>query len=166
MSGKKAVFLDRDGVINQERGDFTWKLEDFILVEGLIPFLKTLVANGFDLVVITNQSGIAKGLYGHEEVELLHFWLRKKLAEDDIVLKEIYYCPHHPDYGKCLCRKPGSLLIEKALARFGYSPEQCVMIGDRERDVLAAEGAGVRGILVASNSNLNYLLPEILQSRG
>lgn len=166
MAEKKAVFLDRDGVINQERGDFTWKLEDFILVDGLIPFLKTLIENGFDLVVITNQSGVAKGLYGHEEVKQVHEWLRKRLAVDDILLKEIYYCPHHPDYGKCLCRKPGSLLIEKALARFGYSPDHCVMIGDRERDVLAAEGAGVKGILVTSNSDLNYLLPEILIAKG
>ncbi len=158
MKKGKAIFLDRDGVINKERGDFTWRLSDFVLVEGLVPFLKSLMDKGYDLVVITNQSGIAKGLYGHEEVKLLHAWLRSYLQQHQIYIKEIYYCPHHPEVGTCLCRKPGSLMIEKALSRFNYDPSKCFMIGDRERDVLAAEGAGVSGILVESNSNLNYLL--------
>lgn len=161
MKNRKAVFLDRDGVINCERGDFTWKIEDFVLVEGLIPFLKGLRDKDYDLVVITNQSGIAKGLYGHEELRVVHEHLEQVLAKEGIYFKAIYYCPHHPETGNCLCRKPGSLMIEKALARFGYQAELCRMIGDRERDVQAAEGAGVKGILVESNQNLNYLL-EIL----
>lgn len=161
MNERKAIFLDRDGVINCERGDFTWRLNDFVLVDGLLPFLEALTEKGYDLVVITNQSGIAKGLYGHDEVRLLHAWLRSYLQQQKIYIKEIYYCPHHPDHGQCLCRKPGSLMIEKALSRFNYDPALCYMIGDRERDVQAAEAAGIKGILVESNSNLNYLLSQL-----
>jgi D-glycero-D-manno-heptose 1,7-bisphosphate phosphatase len=81
---------------------------------------------------------------------------RRGLAFD-----EIYFCTHHPETGKCLCRKPGSLLLEKAIARFGIDPRQSVMIGDRDRDVRAAQAAGVRGILIAANSPLLPILEQI-----
>ena len=109
---------------------------------------------GFALVVITNQSGIGLGLYGHEEVQALHDVLARELATAGVRLDGIYYCPHHPSGGRCLCRKPGSLLLERAIARHGIDPVRSIMIGDRERDVQAAEAAGVRGVIVESNAAL------------
>src|SRR5947207_2731634 len=103
---RKAIFLDRDGVINRERGDFVWLLEDFILNEGLFEALKIFKQKKYLLIVITNQSGIQKGLYTHEHLNYLHLHLQRVLRNNGIVLDEIYYCPHHPSVSKCLCLKP------------------------------------------------------------
>ena len=159
----KAVFLDRDGIINMERGEYTYRPEDFVFVEGMIESLQLFQAQGFRLIVISNQSGIAKGIYTLEDVEILHRTLMNHMKENGIVIDEIYYCPHHPDISACICRKPDSLLIEKALARFRISPSLSFFIGDRERDVKAAEKAGVKGILVESNSSLKEVVKEIIE---
>lgn len=151
---QKVIFLDRDGVINRERGDYTSRLEDFVFVDDLVQSLRTFQSKGFKLIVVSNQSGIAKGLYSFADVEVLHKHLQDFMREQGIRFEEIYYCPHHPETGKCLCRKPGSLLIEKAIARFGVDAGASWFIGDRERDTEAAKHAGIRGILVESNSSL------------
>ena len=158
---KKAVFLDRDGVINREAGDYTWRMDDFELLDGVVPALKQLRDRGYDLFIITNQGGVAKGLYTLEDVEKLHLHLREILGKEGILFKEIYYCPHHPDSGNCLCRKPGSLMIEKALARFRLDAASSYFIGDRDRDVEAGAGAGVTGILVESNRPLSEILERV-----
>lgn len=150
---RKAIFLDRDGVLNRDRGEYTWRVEDFTWLPGVFPGLKKLVASGYDLIIITNQGGIAKGLYSHEDVNRLHDHLVDDLKDAGISVLAIYYCPHHPDHGKCLCRKPGSLMIEKAIARFEIDPSSSFMIGDMERDIEAATSAGVRGIWTPTNSN-------------
>lgn len=159
---KKAVFLDRDGVINRERGEYTWRLEDFEILPGVVEGLKTLQDKGYLLIVITNQAGIAKGLYAHADVDNAHGKLKDELNKAGVELTEIYYCPHHTDYGKCLCRKPGSLLVEKAIARFGVDAANSVFIGDKPRDIEAAENAGVKGVLVEANTNF----VEILKQNG
>ena len=158
---KKAVFLDRDGVINRETGDYTWRMDDFELLDGVVPALKQLRDRGYDLFIITNQGGVAKGLYTLEDVEKLHLHLQEILGKEGILFKEIYYCPHHPDSGNCLCRKPGSLMIEKALARFRLDAASSYFIGDRDRDVEAGAGAGVTGILVESNRPLTEILERV-----
>ncbi len=150
----KAVFLDRDGVINAERGDYTWLLEDFKLNEGLIEALKVFQQKKYLLIVISNQSGIAKGIYTKEEVEYLHLHLVRALKNQGIELAEIYYCPHHPDVSKCICRKPDSLLLEKAIARFQVDAVKSYFIGDAERDIQAGEKAGVKAIKIQPNSSL------------
>lgn len=154
MSGRPCLFLDRDGVINRERGEHTWRPADFEVLPDVADALVHARDAGFALVVITNQSGIGLGLYGHEEVHALHDVLARELATAGVRLDGIYYCPHHPSGGRCLCRKPGSLLLERAIARHGIDPARSMMIGDRERDVQAAEAAGVRGVLVESNAAL------------
>ena len=146
----KAVFLDRDGIINKEIGEYVYRTEDFILNEGVVEALLFWQNSGYKLVVITNQGGIAKGLYSHEDVNALHQDLEGRLNAAGISLDAIYYSPHHPDFGNSLSRKPGSLMIERALARYAIDPALSVMIGDRIRDIEAAAGAGVRGILVFS----------------
>lgn len=157
---RRALFLDRDGVINRERGEHTWRLADFEILPDVASALLKVQAAGFALVVITNQSGIGLGLYAHADVELLHHYLHDMLARHGVHLTDIYYCPHHPSGGQCLCRKPGSLLLERAIARHGIDPSGSVMIGDRERDLRAAEGAGVRGILVPANAPLLPVVAE------
>ncbi len=151
---KKAVFLDRDGVLNRERGMHTWTLEDFEILPDVPRALKLLQEEGYLLVVITNQSGIGLGLYGHAEVAVLHSYLHNMLAEQGVHLTAIHYCPHHPSQGKCLCRKPGSSMLERSIALLDIDPTRSVMIGDRERDTQAAASVGVRGILVDSNTPL------------
>lgn len=155
---RAAVFLDRDGVINRERGEHTWRMEDFEVLPGVPEAIAALQASGRAVVVITNQSGIGLGLYTAADVERLHARLVEVLAAAGTRVDDILYCPHHPTQGRCLCRKPGSLLVERALARHHLDPARSVMIGDRERDVQAAEAAGVRGILVPSNTPLLPLL--------
>lgn len=156
----KAVFLDRDGVINVERG-YTHRLEDFVILPDLMETLQLFLKKGYLLIVVSNQGGVAKGLYKQSDIETLHRFLAAELEKNNIRLTEIYYCLHHPDVSKCICRKPDSLFIEKALARFDIDPAQSYFIGDKERDVEAAAKANVKGILIEANSSLKLLLDQI-----
>jgi len=152
---KKAIFFDRDGVINNNSsGYYIYKVEDLVLNEGIIESLQILTRAGFLLIVISNQSGIARELYSKKDCELIHEEIKRILSQKNITINEIYYCPHHPDTGNCLCRKPESLLFEKAMARFNIDPEQSWMIGDNERDLVAAERAGIKSIGIQPNENI------------
>jgi D-glycero-D-manno-heptose 1,7-bisphosphate phosphatase len=154
----KAIFLDRDGVINRDRKDYTFRAEDFVFNEGIFEAMKFFKEKNFLLIVITNQAGIAKGLYTHEDVRRVHQMMKDEFTRQGITLSEVYYCPHFSEVSDCLCRKPGSLLIEKALARFDIDAGRSFFIGDRKRDMEAACRAGVKGILVDENQNLNSIL--------
>ncbi|MEZ4756499.1 MAG: HAD family hydrolase [Flavobacteriales bacterium] len=156
------ILLDRDGVLNRERGMHTWELSDFEILPGVVPALREAAAAGYRFAVITNQSGIGLGLYGHEEVRTLHVALRRSMEDHGVRLEEVLYCPHHPSRGRCLCRKPGGLLVERALARMGMSAANSWFIGDRERDMEAARSVGVRGLLVEANSDLRQAVSYIL----
>jgi D-glycero-D-manno-heptose 1,7-bisphosphate phosphatase len=155
---RKAIFLDRDGVINAERGEYTWLLEDFKLNDGLTEALKAFQEKNYLLIVISNQSGIAKGIYKKENTDYLHLHLTRVLKNKGIELAEIYYCPHHPETGKCICRKPDSLLLEKALARFDLNASASYFIGDADRDVEAGHKAGVKTIKIPRNSSLIHVI--------
>jgi D-glycero-D-manno-heptose 1,7-bisphosphate phosphatase len=154
----KLIFLDRDGIVNTELGDYVMNMNDFEIHEPIIPFLKLLTQDGYAVVIITNQAGIAKNLYSHELVHEQHDFVQRRFTQEGIRLLESYYCPHHPDYGMCLCRKPLGLLIEKGLARFNGTKNESFMIGDKFRDVQAAEHAGIKGYQLASNPSLEDLL--------
>lgn len=156
----KAIFLDRDGVINFERG-YTHRLEDFVILPDLIEVLQLFQKKGYLLVVISNQSGIAKGLYKQADAEVLHKFMLDEFTKNGVKISEIYYCVHHPDVSKCICRKPDSLFVEKALARFNIDAKQSYFIGDKERDTEAAEKAGVKGILIEANISLKTILDKI-----
>lgn len=156
----KAVFLDRDGVINVERG-YTHRLEDFVILPDLIEVLQLLQKKGYLLIIVSNQSGVAKELYRQDEVEILHSYLLGELNKNNIQLSEIYYCVHHSDVSRCICRKPDSLFVEKGLARFDIDPTQSYFIGDKERDVEAGEKVGVKGILIEANISLKTILDQI-----
>lgn len=148
MNLKTCVFLDRDGVLNEERGEYTYRLEDFKIIEGVKEALQLLKDAGYLLIVITNQAGIAKGLYTAEDVMRCHEYLQNETGH---LIADIYYCPHHPITTESLMRKPDSLMLEKAIARYGIDPVKSWMVGDSERDLVAAEKVGVKGILVAGS---------------
>lgn len=158
----KLILLDRDGVLNKELGGYVTAPEAFDILPHVVPNLKRLVDAGYMLVVITNQGGIAKKLYSHEILKQIHAKMIAELASHGIVLTEIYYCPHHQDTGKCLCRKPASIMIEKALARFKVNPQDAIMIGDTPRDIEAATSAGIQSYKVDSNEDWAFVVDEIL----
>ena len=153
----KVLFLDRDGIINEERGDYTYKKADFRFTKNLFPFLKSFVEKDYRIIVVTNQGGIDKGIYDKSDVYELHNWMVEELKNRGIPILEVYYCPHHNIVQKCICRKPDSLLIEKAIRRFGIDASQSLMLGDRDRDIESAERAGVRGVLIPSNPDWNEI---------
>jgi D-glycero-D-manno-heptose 1,7-bisphosphate phosphatase len=150
---KKALFLDRDGVVNREHG-FTFEPSRFEILPDLVEALCLARDKGYKLIIVSNQSGIAKGLYTAAHVEILHEILVKEVGTAGVKFDEIYYCVHHPDVTRCICRKPDSLFVEKALARFDLDPAACYFIGDKERDVQAAEKAGVKGVLIPANTSI------------
>ncbi|MDH2923933.1 D-alpha,beta-D-heptose 1,7-bisphosphate phosphatase [Nicoletella semolina] len=145
----KAIFLDRDGTINIDHG-YVYKRDDFQLIDGVGKALKQLQDKGYLLVLVTNQSGIARGYFSEAEFEKLTEWLDWSLEEDyGVVLDGIYYCPHHPE-GKepyreeCDCRKPQAGMLLQAIEDLNIDPMQSVMVGDKLDDLLAAENAGVK----------------------
>ncbi len=153
----KAIFLDRDGVLIHERGDYTWLLEDLKINIGVPEALLEFSKQGFLLIVISNQGGIGKGLYSIAEADYLHLHISRNLGMNGVQITEYYYCPHHPTTSKCICRKPDSLLLEKAIARFNIDPEKSFFIGDTERDIVAGQKAGVNTILIEPNSDLRLI---------
>ncbi len=162
MSAKnKAVFLDRDGVLNREMGDYVCRFEDFHVLDNF-EALKTLQEHGYLLLVATNQGGLAKGWYNEDELAKMHHYLKETYSSRGIEIKDIFYCPHHPDFtGDCDCRKPKPGLLLQGIEKYNIDPSLSYFIGDRERDVEAATAAGVKGILIDSDQPINEILDLI-----
>ncbi len=139
----KAIFLDRDGVINVERGEYTFKAEDFVIEDGVKEALVLLKDSGFLTIVITNQAGIAKGLYTHGDVKVCHDKMHRELPG---LIDDVFYSPYYPDISESLGRKPGSLLFQRALAIFDIDPDHSWMVGDNDRDLLPAKKLGIHTI--------------------
>jgi D-glycero-D-manno-heptose 1,7-bisphosphate phosphatase len=157
----KAIFLDRDGVLNQEMGDYVCRLEDFHILDNY-KTLKTLRDRGYLLIVATNQGGLAKGWYSENELAKMHGRLKEEYQKHGIVITDIFYCPHHPDFtGDCDCRKPKPGLLLQGIEKYNIDPAKSYFIGDRERDMEAATAAGVKGILIDSNQPLSEVLDLI-----
>lgn len=152
----KCIFLDRDGVLNRERGEYTFKLDDFEILNGTKESLEILKKSGYLLIVITNQAGIAKGIYKREDVYKCHTLLQDHTGN---LIDDIYFCPHHPIATESLLRKPDSLMLEKAIAKWDIDTTQSFMVGDSIRDIQAAEKVGVKGILVGGKDSKNTTAP-------
>lgn len=159
---RKVVFLDRDGVINNNLLYYTYRCEDFKINNGVIEALKSLSEKGFEFIIITNQSGISKGIYTKTNVEKVHEFLLNELKKHKLSVLEIYYCTHHSDVEACLCRKPSPLLVEKAIARFKIDAKHSYFIGDQQRDVETAQAANIAPILIEPNSDLRNILDKII----
>ncbi len=162
-----AVFLDRDGVINklifnEANGEFEppHKIEDLNLYSWTLESLMTVMENGFDLFLVSNQPDYAKGKCSLEDLLSVHKRLDEIMIGNNIFFKEYYYCYHHPAgivpgySGKCNCRKPEPYFLKKAEKEYGIDLKQSWMIGDRESDILCGKNAGVRTILVKSEEKI------------
>jgi D-glycero-D-manno-heptose 1,7-bisphosphate phosphatase len=149
----KAVFLDRDGVINVEK-EYLHRVEDFEFLPGVPQALRFLQEAGFLLIVVTNQSGVARGYYSLEAVDTLHRHLQDTLEPHGVAVDGFYVCPHHPDHGdgehtlECSCRKPLPGMIEKAVSDFRIDPARSFLVGDKLSDIAAGRAAGCRCFLV------------------
>jgi D-glycero-D-manno-heptose 1,7-bisphosphate phosphatase len=150
----KAVFFDRDGVINYEIGNYVYAIDKFKINNGVIEFIQLLQKEAFIIIIITNQGGIAKKLYTRKDVEKLHDHMLQCFKKNNIHIDEIYYCPHHRISERCICRKPDSLMLEKAMARFNIDPTKSYFIGDKETDYEAGLKAGLNAIKIEKNANL------------
>lgn len=159
----KAIFIDRDGVINSDEGlYYIYKVSDFKLNPNIIENLKVLKDTGFLIIIISNQGGISRGIYAKTDVEKLHNLLKKEALSKGLLIDEIYYCPHHSEIENCLCRKPKSLLLEKSIARFNIDPLQSYFIGDSKTDVECANNVNIKGILVKKNIDISPTCKAIL----
>ncbi len=157
----KAVFLDRDGVLNQEMGDYVCRLEDFHILNNF-EALKKLQDKGYLLLVATNQGGLAKGWYNEEELAKMHALLKNEYNKHGVKITDVFYCPHHPDFtGDCNCRKPKPGLLLQGIEKYNIDPSKSYFIGDRERDVEAGTAAGVKGLLINSDQPLIEVLDQI-----
>ena len=150
---KKCIFLDRDGNINVEK-DYLHKIEDFEFETGALEAIKTFSDSEYLIVVVTNQSGIARGYYTEEDVIELHRHLKKKIEDAGGRVDGFYYCPHHSEKGigkykkECECRKPESGMFLQAKADLDIDFSNSIMVGDKMSDVEAGKKLGMRGILV------------------
>lgn len=159
----KAVFFDRDGTLNVDK-DYLYKIEDFKWTEGAVSALQYCHEKGYLAVVITNQSGVARGYYTEADVHRLHRWMNQELeAKGEAPIDAFYYCPHHPK-GKvaayaceCSCRKPKSGLVLQAIKELDIDPAKSLMVGDKLRDIESGEAAGVRGALYKEGSLLEFV---------
>lgn len=142
MKGK-ALFIDRDGVINVDRVHVS-KKEDFEFTRGIFELCRKYSESGYLIFIITNQAGIAKGLYTEEEFSDLMEWVTKEFQENGVTISGVYHCPHHPDYtGSCFCRKPEPGMVLKAASDFSISLRDSVLIGDKETDIEAGRRASI-----------------------
>jgi rfaE bifunctional protein nucleotidyltransferase chain/domain len=145
---RKAAFLDRDGVINQDRA-YVCRWEDFRFVPGAIEGMRRLQQAGYGLVIVTNQSGMARGYYGEDEYQGLTRAMLAELDRQGVQILGVYYCPHHPKGSvphlatKCDCRKPAPGMILQAARDLGLSLTESIMVGDKPSDIEAARAAGV-----------------------
>ena len=149
---RAAVFLDRDGTINVEK-QYLYRYEDWEWTPGAIDAIKLFNANGFLVIVVSNQAGIARGLYSELDVRLLHEKVDWELCSQGAKINAYYYCPHHPDFGNkivCGCRKPAPELLFRAQKDWGIELSRSFMIGDKADDVKAGQAAGVKSILVST----------------
>lgn len=148
----KAVFLDRDGTLNVDKG-YLYKVDDFEWIPGVLEGLKKLHDLGYLLIVVTNQSGVARGYYTEEDVQKLHQWMCADAAKAGVPIKACYYCPYLPGAPIAAYdqdsdwRKPKPGMVLQALEDYDIDPAQSIMIGDKERDVACGEAAGVKGYL-------------------
>lgn len=148
-----AVFLDRDGVICEEK-NYVHRKEDFVILPKVAEAIRLLNQNRYKVIVVTNQGGIAKGLYSLKEMEVLHEHMIQLLLKEKASIDKIYFCPHHPggvipEYRQsCLCRKPSPGMLHQAQRDFHLYLKESFLVGDKTSDIKAGERAGCKTILV------------------
>jgi D-glycero-D-manno-heptose 1,7-bisphosphate phosphatase len=156
MTRNRYVLLDRDGVINEDSNQFIKSPDEWQPIPGSLEAIALLNANGFKIVVITNQSGLARGLFDLPMLERIHQKMRQKVAEKGGRIDAIYFCPHGPE-SECDCRKPKAGLLREFAAEHQADLHDVFLVGDSLRDIQAAEAVGARPILVKTGKGLKTL---------
>jgi len=147
---KKFIFLDRDGIINIDYG-YTHKIDNFVFKSEIFHILENFLDRNYEIIILTNQSGIGRGYYGEDEYEFLTNWMLKEFSKRKIKITDVFHCPHSPD-DNCLCRKPRIGLYEKASEIYKIDKEKSWSIGDNERDIIASINFGIENTILVNQS--------------
>jgi D-glycero-D-manno-heptose 1,7-bisphosphate phosphatase len=156
---QRALFLDRDGVINHEVG-YLHRVEEVRFVDGIFSLCRTAAALGYRLIVVTNQAGIARGFYSEADFDLLMAWMKDAFHAEGVELDAVYHCPFHPEHGigkykqEHEDRKPGTGMLRRGVREFGVELQASVMVGDRCTDIAAANAAGLRQAFLIRGTEL------------
>jgi D-glycero-D-manno-heptose 1,7-bisphosphate phosphatase len=150
---KKLIVLDRDGVINEDSDDYIKSPDEYIPIKGSLKAIADLNEAGYTVVVASNQSGIARGLFSMETLEAMHDKLNTLLAEQQGKIDKIYFCPHSPDEN-CDCRKPKPGMLHKIIKDYDVTPSDVTMIGDSMKDIEAASLVGMEPLLVCTGKGM------------
>jgi D-glycero-D-manno-heptose 1,7-bisphosphate phosphatase len=167
----KTIFLDRDGVINKEV-NYLKKIDDFEFIKGIFNACQYFQNLGYEIIIITNQSGISRGYYDENDFQNLTKWMFSQFKKNKITILDIFYCPHSPD-SNCFCRKPKPGMLLNAKKKYNIDMENSWMIGDKNDDIIAANKSGIyKTILVRSGHKINesstkakYILESIADSK-
>jgi len=167
----KTIFLDRDGVINKEI-NYLHKIDDFEFIDGIFDACLYFLTLGYKIIIITNQSGISRGYYTESDYQKVTQWMLNQFKYKNINILDIIHCPHGPD-SNCDCRKPEPGMFLKAKAKHNTDMERSWMIGDKERDIIAANSAGIDNTILVrsghrideSNSNAKIIINSIRQAK-
>lgn len=155
----KAVFLDRDGVLlDNSEHYYIFRPEQVKWVNEVPQNLKQIAEKGYQLFIVTNQGGVAKGEYTMQKVDAIHRFMLDFLKQYQVEINEIAVCPHHPEVEKCMCRKPSPLMIERLIAKHKIDPSSSFFIGDSVTDMQAAKAAGLQEILIPANQSMKAFL--------
>ena len=155
MINYKAVFLDRDGIINYDNS-YVHKISDFEFVEGIFDLLIYLMKKDFKLFIVTNQSGIGRGYYTDQDFKVLNQWMLNQFENKSILISEVKYCPHKPE-DECLCRKPKPKLVNQLVKKYSISKEQSWFIGDKISDIECAINSKIQNTILI-NTDYNKIL--------
>lgn len=156
---KKAVFLDRDGVINKKRSDYVKGINEFVILKDVPTAIKLLNDNNFLVIIITNQSAVNRGYLSEKTLECIHQFLAAQLQKQNCHIDAVYYCPHRPDEN-CDCRKPKTKLISNAIKDFSIDRNSSWLIGDNETDIQAAKSMGIKSIKMKTDTGLLECIKE------
>jgi len=163
----KAVFLDRDGVINIEK-NYLYKTEDFEFIDGVFESLRYLQSKGYKLFIITNQSGIGRGYYSQKDFDILTLWMLEEFKKQDIVISQVELCPHSPEE-ECDCRKPKILMIDNILNNYNLDLNNSWLIGDKSSDIQCAINSKIMNTIQVQSGHkfnkkdslANFVTPSI-----
>jgi D-glycero-D-manno-heptose 1,7-bisphosphate phosphatase len=166
---KKAIFIDRDGVINKEVG-YLHKIKDFKFIDGVFDACLHLQNLGYHLIIVTNQSGISRGYYGENDFHVVNNWMLEQFSHQDIKFLDVFFCPHGPE-STCNCRKPLPGMFIQANDKHDIDMNNSWMVGDKEADIQAANAAGINNTIIVKsghtinerNSNATYIIDSIAQ---
>ena len=159
----KAIFLDRDGVLNKKREDYVKSVKELEIFPNIAEEISKLKMKGFLIIVITNQSVINRQIITIKELEEIHLTIQKFLKKNETCIDKFYFCPHRPDEN-CECRKPNPGLIKQAINEFSIDASKSWMIGDSKTDIQAGEKAGCKTIFLKQNDSFTKIL-KIIESK-